>query len=154
MLKQNIKYGAQNTDKRLYVRFYLLAVLFLFFVFVFCFFSLLKIECEIADKQLEKLEQIAVLPMSSAESKTIKPLFATMDNLLREWISADKDVKGDTYALKKMMVQFSFLFYFYLLAHTHRINSVFFFICAHEWKCMLRTHIVCVCVCVYVSVHV
>lgn len=40
-----------------------------------------------------------------------------MDNLLREWISADKDVKGDTYALKKMMVQFHipFLFFNYKL---------------------------------------
>lgn len=82
-------------------------------VFFFCFFfHFLKIECEIADKQLEKLEQIAMLPMSSVESKTIKPLIATMDNLLREWISADKDVKGDTYALKKMMVQFSLFILF------------------------------------------
>lgn len=124
------------------------------FFFFFCFFSLLKIECEIADKQLEKLEQIAVLPMSSAESKTIKPLFATMDNLLREWISADKDVKGDTYALKKMMVQFSFLFYFYLLAHTHRINSVFFSLFARMNGNVCYVHTLCVCVRVYVSVHV
>lgn len=72
---------------------------------VFFFFSILKIECEIVDEQLEKLEQIASLPMSSAESVTIKPLIATMENLLREWISADKDAKGETYALKKMMVQ-------------------------------------------------
>lgn len=75
--------------------FLTLAVLFSF---------LLKIECEIADEQLEILKQIAVLPMSSLELKTIKPLIATMDNVLREWILADKDVKGDTYALKKMMV--------------------------------------------------
>lgn len=64
----------------------------------------MKIDCEIVDEQLEKLEQIASLPMSSVESKTIQPLIATMDNLLREWISADKDIKGDTYALEKMMV--------------------------------------------------
>lgn len=55
---------------------------------------------------MEALEQIAALPMSSAESRVIKPLIEAMDNLLREWISADKDVKGDSYALKKMMVIF------------------------------------------------
>lgn len=60
----------------------------------------------IAGQQLEALEQIAALPMSSAESRVIKPLIEAMDNLLREWISADKDVKGDSYALKKMMVIF------------------------------------------------
>lgn len=61
-------------------------------------------ESDVADEQLEKLEQIAALPMSSVESKTIKPLIVTMDNLLREWISADKDEKGETYALMKMLV--------------------------------------------------
>lgn len=55
---------------------------------------------------MEAFEQIAALPMSSAESRVIKPLIEAMDNLLREWISADKDVKGDSYALKKMMVNF------------------------------------------------
>lgn len=55
---------------------------------------------------MEALEQIAALPMSSAESRVIKPLIEAMDNFLREWISADKDVKGDSYALKKMMVIF------------------------------------------------
>lgn len=89
---------------------------------MFFFFHFPKIESEIADNQLEKLEQIAVLPMSSVESKTIKPLIATMDNLLREWISADKDVKGDTYALKKMMVQFSSF-------HSHFI--AIFISCSH-----------------------
>lgn len=87
----------------------------------FSFSHFLKIESEIADKQLEKLEQIAVLPMSLAESKTIKPLIATIDNLLREWILADKDVKGDTYALKKMMVQFSSLFYSIIIFISHRV---------------------------------
>lgn len=58
----------------------------------------------IAERQLTELEQIAALPMSMAESKTIKPLIETMNDLLREWISANKDVKGDSYALRKMMV--------------------------------------------------
>lgn len=58
----------------------------------------------IAGQQLEALEHIAALPMSLAESKVIKPLVDSMDNLLREWILADKDVKGDSYALKRMLV--------------------------------------------------
>lgn len=95
---------------------------------------MLKLESEIADKQLEKLEQITVLPMSSVESKTIKPLIATMDNLLREWISADKDVKGDTYALKKMMVQF----YLFSLSLSFLIIIIIFvvlnFLSAREWE--------------------
>lgn len=91
-------------------------------------FPLLKIESEIADEQLGKLEQVAALPMSTIESKTIKPLIATMDNLLREWILADKDVKGDTYALKKMMARFSLVFFFSAVLHSNLI----LFMC--EWK--------------------
>lgn len=72
---------------------------------VFFFHSFPKIDSEIVDEQLKKLDQIAALPMSSNESKTIKPLITVMGNLLREWIVADKDVKVDAYALKKMMVR-------------------------------------------------
>lgn len=65
----------------------------------------------IAEQQLMELEHIAALPMSSTESKTIKPAIEMMDSLLRDWISADKDVKGDSYALKKMMVIFPMRFF-------------------------------------------
>lgn len=71
---------------------------------VFFFFSRPCVDNAIAERQLAELEQIAALPMSMAESKTIKPLVETMNHFLRDWISADKDVKGDSYALKKMMV--------------------------------------------------
>ncbi|XP_055326896.1 uncharacterized protein LOC129580473 [Sitodiplosis mosellana] len=60
-------------------------------------------DSSIADQQLQILEQIAALPMSSAEKQTIKPLVDTIDSLLREWIILDRDLKGDKYALKKML---------------------------------------------------
>lgn len=64
------------------------------------------LESAIADQQLLAIEQIAALPMSTAESRTIKPIIESIDKLLREWISADKDVTVDSYALKKMQVMF------------------------------------------------
>lgn len=43
--------------------------------------------------------------MSSVEeTQTIKPLVDIIDGLLKEWIILDKDLKGDKYALKKMLV--------------------------------------------------
>lgn len=43
--------------------------------------------------------------MSSVEeTQTIKPLVDIIDRLLKEWIILDKDLKGDKYALKKMLV--------------------------------------------------
>ena len=47
--------------------------------------------------------------MSSVEeTQTIKPLVDIIDRLLKEWIILDKDLKGDKYALKKMLVFFVF----------------------------------------------
>lgn len=60
----------------------------------------------VAEQQLQILEQIAALPMSSSETHTLRPLIETIDRLLREWMVLDKDLKGDKYALKKMLVSF------------------------------------------------
>lgn len=81
------------------------------------------IDSEIADQQLEQLEQIAALPMSIAESKAIKPIIETMDALLKDWIMADKDVKVDTYALKKMLVFIAFIFIVLLWPMTFATQS-------------------------------
>lgn len=43
--------------------------------------------------------------MSLAESQAIKPLIEIMERLLREWLIADKEMKGDKYGLKKMLVR-------------------------------------------------
>lgn len=51
-----------------------------------------------------------------------------MDRVLREWISADKDVKGDTYALKKMMVQFSLFFNYYYYTFIRTLTVLIFYL--------------------------
>lgn len=69
----------------------------------FCNFFF-RAESAIAEQQLQILRQIVALPMSSVETQTIKPLVDTIASLLKEWIILDKDLKGDKYALKKMLV--------------------------------------------------
>lgn len=49
---------------------------------------------------------MAALPMSLAETQTIKSSVDIIDGLLKEWIILDRDLKGDEYALKKMLVFF------------------------------------------------
>lgn len=60
----------------------------------------------IAEQQLQILKQIAALPMSLAEKQTIKTSVDILDSLLKEWIILDRDLKGDEYALNKMLVFF------------------------------------------------
>lgn len=67
-------------------------------------------ESGIVEQQLQILEQILALPMSSTESQTMKPLIEVIDKLLREWMVFDKDLKGDEYALKRMLVIFAIKF--------------------------------------------
>ncbi|XP_031617014.1 uncharacterized protein LOC116336928 isoform X2 [Contarinia nasturtii] len=48
----------------------------------------------IADQQLEILKKITALPMSSTQSQIIKPLVGTIECLLKDSISFNKDLKG------------------------------------------------------------
>lgn len=64
------------------------------------------VDSGIVEQQIQILQQILVLPMSSNESKTMKPLIEVIDKLSKEWMVFDKDLKGDKYALKKMLVFF------------------------------------------------
>lgn len=70
----------------------------------------------IAEQQLQILKQITALPMSLAETQSIKTLVDIIDSLLKEWIILDRDLKGDEYALKKMLV----FFYALTLANIRR----------------------------------
>lgn len=67
-------------------------------------FFVLHADSSIADRQLQILKHIAALPMSSSESKIIKPLVEMTENLLKEWIILDRSLKDDEYALKKLLV--------------------------------------------------
>lgn len=59
----------------------------------------------VAEQQVHILNQIALMQASSTKMENIEHIIKELGNTLQEWMILDKDLSGDKYAVKKMMVQ-------------------------------------------------
>lgn len=59
----------------------------------------------VAEQQVHILNQIALMQASSTRMENIEHIIKELENTLKEWMILDKDLSGDKYAVKKMLVQ-------------------------------------------------
>lgn len=58
----------------------------------------------VGEQQIQILQQISISQASAPDIDNFKPLIEQIENLSIEWVALDKDLNGDKYALKKMLV--------------------------------------------------
>lgn len=63
------------------------------------------VDSSVAEQQVQILDQIALMQASSTKMENIEHIITELGNTLKEWMILDKDLSGDKYAVKKMLVQ-------------------------------------------------
>lgn len=78
-------------------------------IVIFCFLLLIA-ERDLVEQQLQILDQVDSMCMPSGKVHDVHESVEKLRAFINHWISLDKYVKGDRYALDRMLVHFQFSF--------------------------------------------